>query len=48
MIAAGNVYNSQNATQEEINGMRVENEQLKAMIEIMKVEMEQVLKTVSK
>jgi hypothetical protein len=37
MLAAGNQF-------DEFKGLKIENEQLKAMIEIMREEMEQVLK----
>ena len=47
MVAAGSLLKNQQNLNEEAKEMRIENEQLKAMIEIMKVEMEQVLKTVS-
>ena len=47
MVAAGSLLQNQQNLNEEAKGMRIENEQLKAMIEIMKVEMESILKSVS-
>ena len=40
MVAAGNMFRNQPNQSEEIKEIQIENEQLKAMIEIMKGEME--------
>jgi len=40
MVAAGNMFRNQQNQNEEIKEIQIENEQLKAMIEIMKAEME--------